>query len=504
MKRKMLTRRTFNQSATALGAGSCLLSGLPLVPASETNLRRNDLNIANGVEPTVSLIRNTPRGKLVELLAARIKSGLSYRELLAALLLVGVQNVQPRPSVGFKFHCVLVINSCHLASVAGPDTDRWLPLLWAADYFKSSQASEARESGWQMKPVNEALVPSPTNARRDFIDSMESWDAEKADAATVGICRHLGSTEVFNLFARFAARDYRSIGHKAIFLANAWRTLQVIGWEFCEPVLRSLSFALLNHRNEPNPSKSDLAADRSWKENLAKIEKVPNEYLAGKLDETMPLRLIDGFRVGSPNDASTLATEMLSKGASAQTIWDGVFLGAGELLMKQPGIIGLHGLTTANAIHYLWKTSADRDLRKRLLLQVCSFNPLFRESAESRGKLNQHSLEKLMENGPSFESSNTMEDILADISSDPFRAAQRLRQYSTKGGKMVTFVDESRKLLFQKGSDAHDYKFSAAIHEDYLHISPAWRDEFLAMSLFNLKGTGHADNRLNQRIRNAF
>jgi len=48
------------------------------------------------------------------------KKGLSYRDLLAALLLAGIRNIQPRP-VGFKFHAVLVVNSAHLASLSSPD-----------------------------------------------------------------------------------------------------------------------------------------------------------------------------------------------------------------------------------------------------------------------------------------------------------------------------------------------------------------------------------------------
>ena len=58
--------------------------------------------------------------------------------MLAALLLAGVRNVQPRPTVGFKFHAVLVVFSAHQASLSGPDADRWLPILWAIDDFKKS------------------------------------------------------------------------------------------------------------------------------------------------------------------------------------------------------------------------------------------------------------------------------------------------------------------------------------------------------------------------------
>ncbi|MGC4054570.1 MAG: hypothetical protein QM757_36285 [Paludibaculum sp.] len=63
--------------------------------------------------------------------------------MLAALLLAGVRNIQPRP-VGFKFHAVLVVNSAHLASLASPDSDRWLPIFWAIDQFKSSQAADVK------------------------------------------------------------------------------------------------------------------------------------------------------------------------------------------------------------------------------------------------------------------------------------------------------------------------------------------------------------------------
>ena len=48
------------------------------------------------------------------------------------------------PSVGHKFHAVLVVNSAHLASLASPDSDRWLPIFWALDYFKDSQARDVK------------------------------------------------------------------------------------------------------------------------------------------------------------------------------------------------------------------------------------------------------------------------------------------------------------------------------------------------------------------------
>src|SRR5262249_45189206 len=160
-----------------------------------------------------------------------------------ALMLAGVRSIKPRP-VGFKFHPVLVVNSAHMASLASPEGDRWLPLFWALDNFKNSQAQNAREGGWVMPAVGESALPAPDQARSRFSEAMDRWDEAGADVAAAQLARVAGTTEVFELLWRYGARDFRDIGHKAIYTANAWRTLQVIGWEHAEPVVRSLAFAL--------------------------------------------------------------------------------------------------------------------------------------------------------------------------------------------------------------------------------------------------------------------
>ena len=38
-------------------------------------------------------------------------------------------------------------------------------------------------------------------------------------------------------------------------------------------------------------------------------------------------------------------------------------------------------------------------------------------------------------------------------------------------------MDAARLLVFLKGDDAHDYKFSSAVLEDYYHVSPDWRNQ---------------------------
>src|SRR5256885_17256572 len=163
------TRRRFLKSAAVTGAAFGLgnlsfLSRLPRISAAEAQLDPKIVRFHPDIEPLVRFLEDTAREKLLEGVGARIRHGLTYRELLAALLLAGVRNIQPRP-VGFKFHSVLVVNSAHLASLSSPDSERWLPIFWALDYFKSSQAQDVKEGDWTMRAVDESKVPPTQRAR---------------------------------------------------------------------------------------------------------------------------------------------------------------------------------------------------------------------------------------------------------------------------------------------------------------------------------------------------
>src|SRR5262249_62175507 len=100
-------------------------------------------------------------------------------------------------------------------------------------------------AGWMMPALDEAKVPSADAARKLFTEAMDNWDVEAADVAVAGLARTVSAIEAFELFSRYGCRDFRDIGHKAIFVANSWRTLHTIGWRHADPVLPSLPFALL-------------------------------------------------------------------------------------------------------------------------------------------------------------------------------------------------------------------------------------------------------------------
>ena len=121
---------------------------------------------------------------------------------------------------------------------------------------------------------------------------MDHWDESAADAALASLARSSGTNEIYEIFFRYGARDFRSIGHKAIYVANSLRTLQCIGWQHAEPVVRSLAYALLNHSGEENPNDHDYAADRSWRHNQDRAAKIKEGWTGGTSDSAAAADLL--------------------------------------------------------------------------------------------------------------------------------------------------------------------------------------------------------------------
>lgn len=498
-----LHRRSFLKSSLLSGASLGfadlgLFSRLPDVSAADATLGNGIVQFDPEIEPLARLLEESPRDRVLEEISSRIHRGTTYREVLTALLLAGVRNIQPRP-VGFKFHAVLVVNSAHLASLNSPDSDRWLPIFWAIDNFKSSQARDVAEGDWTMRKVNERLFDSESSAEVNFIDAMDRWDEEKADAAVAQLYRHAGANRIFDLFCRYGARDYRDIGHKAIYVANSWRTLQTIGWNHAEPVLRSLAYALLMH-NGPNPADHDDRRDLPGRVNQTRLREIRSGWRNGHPDSPATLEMLRVLRAGTWSDAGTKVVELLNRGVSDRSIWDALFLSAGEMLMRRPGIVSLHACTTTNALHHAFQHTFNDETRLYLMLQNASFIPFFRDDANANDGIEIDQLNPVVikPDGP-----GAVDDIFSELGADRSTAARKTLAFLNGSEDPTAFITTAQRLIYLKGTNSHDYKFSSAVMEDYRAISPAFRNRFLAASVYWLKGADQQDSPLVERSRSA-
>ena len=167
--------------------------------------------------------------------------------------------------------------------------------------------------------------------------------------------------------------------------------------------------------------------------------------------------------------------------------------------MRNPGILALHAVTFTNAIHYAFEHCHDDVTRRLLLLQNAAFIPLFAGQQKRDGiRIDEFEPAKLESTGE-----EAVAEIFSDVTSERLTAARKVLAYLQNKGDVRLLAETARRLIFLKGNNSHDYKFSSAVLEDYEHLSPPWRDRFLAASVFNLRGSGHADTDLVKRIRSA-
>jgi hypothetical protein len=487
--------------ASALGLGAELgpwanLRTITPLRAEDAIVKPEMVQFRPEIEPLVRLLEETPRDRIIETAVARLKKGLSYKDLLAALFLAGIRNIKPRP-VGFKFHAVMVINSAHVLGQSAAVSERLLPLFWALDNFKSSQAQDVKEGDWVLKPVDERRTVKTHHAREEFVRAMEQWDYDAADASIAALCRSSGSAYTMEPVWRVAVRDQRNIGHKAIFTAQSWRTLQTIGWEHAEPVLRSLVYGLLDLQGDARPKPVG-----PYETNLENAARIRSDWTLGREDPSATSALLAVLRQATPEDASAEAVKLLNEGISPGSVWDAAVLSSCELLMQNPGILSLHATTSTNALHYIYTASGDDLTRRLALLQAVGWQPLFRGRTKPGQSIVKIDALQAAADGQVRGGDEAVGEIFSTINDDRAKAASKALAYLARGGSPELIFDAARRMIFHKGRDSHDYKYGAALWEEFLWTTcPKWRSPLVAASMFNYPGARTADSPLMIRAR---
>ena len=473
-----MNRRTFIQAAGATGVGMTAQLGSTGTDVPGTAL--------------LKVLEDSMREHLPHALVQRIRAGLRYEELRAALSWAVVRNVQPYPVVGYKYHSVMVLRSIESTTQHLPSPERWLPIIWAADCFKSAQAEERASSAWHQPKRLATLVGDSHSARRQLIAALERWDRDAADAAIVNYAASAPMDEIFSLLFAYGARDLRDIGHKAIAVANAHSLARRLEKPQSEALLRSTVAALQNSDADPNPANHDLEPDRPWRLNRTRLREIPMSWKQGRDDPAARLELRSALYRASEEDAGGVIVTMLRAGISPDALWQVLFDTAAEFLMVQPSIVSVHAQTTANALHYAYRLCGDAETQQMMLLQCAAMIAMFRRlTAVSASDFNLKALPPLPVHGPSEEA---IEQIYADLSAGHrLQAAGKALGYLDGAGDPEALIARTRHQVVYYADEPHDYKFPEAVFENYAQFSDvAWRRRYLSAGMAYYKASaGH-------------
>lgn len=515
--RRQFLRRSAAAGSLGVGLGEWA-SLLPISPATaeEAKVTPDLVRFGPDIEPLVRLIEETPREQCPSMMIAQLRKGLPYRQFLAALYLANIRTNEVN-------HPLAVLHSTNQLTLELPVQERLLPTIWAMDSFKFHRGRG--DFGPSLGPLGSELL-SADRAETEFRAAMDNFDADRAERAIVSVIRGQGANRVSELLWPYAARDWTFIGHFAIWVANVWRTLQTVGWQYAEPSLRVVVRSIVGEDKKLGGQPYWANRDRARKH----VATLPANWAEPGGDAAFTKELVAAIREARPDAACELAVTRLASGkARAAAVWDAVHLSAGEMFMcAQKNPEPLHANTAANALHFLFETGGESGTRLLALLQAVGWMCLYRSAMERKGWLREpRRILELEEAAIPDAPGAAIEELLAHLSfgpggvtgSDPFQgtkgpdfnsqgwrhaAAAKVFAFARKFSDPPSLVRAAWRLLPLKTDwDPHRIKFPVAAWENWRWVSPEWQPHLLAAASYSFVGADALDTELTRQVREA-
>jgi hypothetical protein len=496
-------RRGFLASSAAAAALPTLpdlgfLAPVSRAVAADVRIDQDQVRLTPSIELLVKLIQTTPRDKCIPVFIEQLRAGLSYQNFLSALLLAAVEHGDA--------HQVAGVYSAHRVSSEARVEERLLPLFWALDRLVGGFQEEHPQSPGSLA----GELPRADQAAAIFREAMAELDPSHAERAIVVLARTRGPRLAMSLLWEYGARRVcGTLGHHPIMVANTWRTLEALGWQHAEQVLRYLARAFPRNK-----------ADRTYEPNRQRareiLSKLPPDWAANEPSRAATLEIYNLLRQGKTDAVCDLICTQLSSGrVKAGAAWDAIHLVAADLLFRYKtggiaiGGVLIHAVTSTNALRCGFDCSGDDRVRLLMLLQsVGVLGDLFILPNQRDGQLREMNLLDLQTDD--VKASASVADVFAMLpnkTKDPSSAdAEAYRKLSDDACRIsfglsrtsatqAAFKQAARSLLCVKATgNPHDLKYPVAAFEDTALASPEWRPYLLASSVHALHGIASADS----------
>ena len=469
-----------------LGLGT---AGLLAAPGITLGAGKVDL------DALADLFRAAPRAEIFDHAVVALRGGADFRTLLGAAFVAGVHDIRPR-SVGGKLHAVMMVESAFLLTEHATPRERLLAALWSLDDFKNSQARDLGEGDWILPPRPDVSFTSEAAARKELVAAMESWDAERADRALVGLLPFHDRASLFEILWPYGARCYVDLGHKIIFCSQVERVLGRLGKRWEEPALRSLVNGLL-YRDD-----SITGSELGVFENARRLTAgFPASWRRGGEAPERSEEILRALREASPRQAQQIVVDAFRDGLGPRTVWDGLRLFATEIFHRRPLAAArrhgpVHPVTEVNAFGWAARVTDNEDHRRLMILQAAGWLPLLqRDLTRIFGAPREGKIDLL---GVELSGADSELPVFPEIFED-LRADQARARLDARNGEREVFLAHLRDQMVQKAFQSHQYKYVAAIQEESALAHPRWSSRILAPSLTYLPGARDESTEIYER-----
>ena len=379
------------------------------------------------------------RRGLLEEVAARIKKGLSYRDVAGG----AAPGRRAQRAAAAQRRATSSTRSWSSTrpiwpASASPDTDRWLPIFWALDYFKNSQAQDVREGNWTMGPVDESAVPPrPQGPRRRSPRPWTTGTRRPPTRPSPDWPASAGTNEIYELFVPLRRPrlplDRPQGDLRGQQLADA--PVHRLAARRARAALAGLRAAEARAATTTRPSATTPPTARAAQPGARGPDQRRLDRRASPTPSASADLLATLAHRAPTIDACEQVVELLNRGVAAQSIWDALFDGAGRVAAAPAGASSRCTRSpSTNALHFAYQASGDDQTRRLLMLQNAAFLPLFRDAMGGRGKVGEARIDELEPTGASTkDGAGAIEEIFAEASRDRMTAARKALAYLQAG-----------------------------------------------------------------------
>ena len=151
---------------------------------------------------------------------------------------------------------------------------------------------------------------------------------------------------------------------------------------------------------------------------------------------------------------------------------------------RSAGIVGIHAVTSANALHHAYNSATTPESRLLLLLQAAGWMAQFRTWAHAREKsLRSLSITDL---DPNAERADP-ETIVSRSAAEVDKASAELVALARDIPARRRFFAAALRSTIPRANEVHYYKYMAALIEDVPLVSNEWQPHLTAATLYYMK-----------------
>ena len=309
--------------------GSGVASELGLAPAFAADAP--DALDFGSLEPLVRLMQETPVDKLLPALAAKLKSGVELRRLVAAGALANARTFGGEDYVGF--HTMMALApSLHMAREL-PESLQPLPVFKVL--YRNT--NRIQEKGGRKEEVLHAVKSAPLAEGRagaaSVRDAVHRQAVDEAERLFATIAQ-AGPSDALNDLL-YTVQDHTEV-HRVVLPYRAWDLLDLIGQEHAQTLLRQSVRYCVKAESWPHTGVYDQPATLLPKllEEHKLLDRSPGIRSA---EDSWIDQLSQTVFKSTPEQAAEAAAAALAEGFSSAAVGEAVSLAANQLILRDMG-----------------------------------------------------------------------------------------------------------------------------------------------------------------------